>query len=74
MTLALKEPKQRKEPNIKNIEKVQCTLVQIAGWCISSCVTNGTKPKPRPYLTAAEDKSLITIMQQSWGMEKERRR
>jgi len=52
---------EQKTQHPHNIEKVQCTYV--GPHCrivICGHVAHGTKPGPRPYLTAEEEKSLTT--------------
>jgi len=57
---ALKEAKQSKKPNINRILKKYNVPRSTLQDSISGRVTHGTKPRPRPYLTAEEEKSLTT--------------
>jgi len=59
MTSVLKEAKQSKKPRIskKYMYNVPQSTLQDH---VSGHVTHGTKPGPRPYLTAEEEKSLTT--------------
>jgi len=60
--------KQSKNPqNQQDIEKSAMSALQDR---ISGCVTHGTKPSPRPYLTA-EEEPHIWLMYQSWDIEKQ---
>jgi len=54
------EAKQSKKPNINRISKKYNVHRSPLQDRISGCVTHGTKPKPWPYLTAEEEKSLTT--------------
>jgi len=52
--------KQSKKPNINRIPKKYNVPRSTLQDRISGLVTHGTKPGPRPYLTAEEEKSLTT--------------
>jgi len=60
MTSALKEAKQIKKPNINRISKKYNVTRSTLQDRINGRVVHGTKPGPRPYLTAEEEKSLTT--------------
>jgi len=60
MTSALKEAKQSKKPNMNRISKKYNVPRSTLQDHISGRATHGTKPEPRPYLTAEEETSLTT--------------